>query len=212
MAVTRTTLSAAIKAGDLTIPVVSTATGFPAVGQILSPSQPVMIDQEMMFLVQVPAINILLVRSRGADGQQAVAHDVGAPVLTSASPGDFPVAGYGFSLTNPVEGPRTLTYGQSGAITLPPASLGGEALLNGAAALAMTLAAPPFYLTGTTFAILTQSAFAHVVSAPALFFTGAAGGPFGTLTFPAQIGAQVDLIAQNGVWNVSGINGAVVFT
>lgn len=212
MALSKTTLAAAIKPNDLVFSVASTATGFPAVGQIITPSQPILIDQEMMFLVQVNAPGLIQVRSRGSDGTLAVAHDITAPVVTSASPGDFLVPTAGFMTTTPLDSPRELTYGQSGTIVPPSQPNGSVAILNGPAAIAMTLAAPTPAIIGATLNIFTQTAFAHTISAPGLLLTGAAGGPFSTITFPAQIGAQVDLTAQGTFWSVSGVNGAVVFT
>ncbi len=212
MALTKTQLTAAIKASDLALPVASTATGFPGIGVISYPQQPVLIDQEMMFLIMVPAVNTLLVRCRGADGTLAVPHDITAPVITSAAPGDFLVPAPGFLTTTPLDSPREFTYGQSGPITPPAQPNGAMAILNGPSALAMTLAAPSLAVTGVTLTILTQTAFAHTVIAPGLIVTGAAGGPFSTITFPAAVGAQVDLVAQNGLWSVGGINGIVGYS
>ena len=212
MALTRTSLLAPIGASTLTLSVASTATGFPGVGVIVNPPQPIMVDQEVMFLVQVTAPGTLLVRSRGADGTPAEAHDISAPVVTSASPGDFPPPVPGFNITTPNEAPNLFYYGQNGAISQPLQPGGNIAALNGAAAIAMTLGAPSLAITGTVLQILTATAFAHTVSAPGLFQTGVAGGPFGTLTFPAQAGASVKLVAQQGFWAVLDSNGAVTFS
>lgn len=212
MPLTRTQLAAACKANDLTLSVVTTSTGFPGIGVISAPQQPLQVDQEMMFLVQVVAPNTILVRSRGADGTLAIPHDVGAPVTTSAAPGDFPAPAAGFTVTVPPESPSTRTYGQSGALVIPQQPAGGTAILNGPAALAMTLGAPSPALTGVLFTIFTQTPFAHTISLPGLLVTGAAGGPFSTITFPATVGAQVDLIEQGGFWSVGGSNGAVVYS
>src|SRR5258708_36022421 len=110
MALTRTFLSAAIKASDLLIPVSSTAIGYPPVATIVNPSQPVQIDNEIMFLVQVPVANQLLVRSRGSDGQVAIAHDVNAPVVTSATIADFQTLAPGQSTLHPLTAPDNVSY------------------------------------------------------------------------------------------------------
>jgi hypothetical protein len=216
MALVKTQLTSAITSGQLVFGVASTATGFPGVGIFSNPQQPLMVDQEMMFLVQVLSPGVIQVRSRGSDGRQAVAHDITAPVITSSSPSDFPLPGLGEWIINPIESNSIVTYGQSGTIVQPTAGSDATALLNGATAITMTLAAPNMAAMGVLLRISTGSAFAHVVSAPGLFLTGAAGGPFSTLTFPAQIGAWVDLVAENqagiGQWSVNGTNGAVIFT
>lgn len=212
MALIKTQLSAAIKVGDLVLPVVSTATGFPGIGIIPNPSQPILIEQEMMFLVQVTAPGSILVRSRGADGTAVVVHDIGAPVVTSSAPSDFPGITPGFWSTVPLEMPRELTYGQNGTIVAPNAPAGAVAILNGPSALTMLLAAPSLASTGVPLSILSQSAFSHTVSAPGLLLTGGAGGPFSTITFPAAVGAQADFIAQNGFWSLSSLSGAIVIS
>ena len=212
MPLTRTTLTAAIKAGDTLLPVASTATGFPSVGLITNPQQLVMIDEELMYLVQVPSINTILVRSRGTQGT-AVAHDIGSSVATSTSTSDFPELGVGGALQRPLSAPDVVTYGQDGAIAPPGATAAAMtmALLAKATAGAYTLAAPSLALTGVVLVLTSQTAAAHVVTATALYNTGAAGGPFSTATFPAQIGAALTLIASNGLWNVQNTNGAIVF-
>ena len=212
MALTKTQLTAAIKANDLVLAVANTTTGFPGIGVISYPQQPVLIEQEMMFLVQVTAPGTILVRGRGFDGTAAVPHDISAPVVTSAAPGDFPSITPGFWNTIPLEMPRELTYGQNGIIVAPVAPAGAVAILNGSVALVMTLAAPSLAATGVPLAILSQTAFSHTISAPGLLLTGGAGAPFSNITFPAAIGAQVDLIAQNGFWSVSSISGLITFS
>ena len=120
MALTRTTLTAPITSNQLTFGVASTVTGFPPVGSYVT--QPVVIDDESLFLVTTlvtGAPGTILVRGRGSDGTAAMPHDVGSPVLTSASPGDFPAVAPGFSTMRPVQLPDIVTYGQDGAIAVP---------------------------------------------------------------------------------------------
>ena len=64
MALTRTTLTAAITTSQTTFGVASTATGFPVVGTVAA-NQPLMIDDETMFLTGV-LVNIGSVRERVA--------------------------------------------------------------------------------------------------------------------------------------------------
>ncbi len=213
MALTRTTLTAAITASQLQFGVASTANAnFPAPGAAPLNYQPCMVDDEMMFLVSCPATGIVQVRMRGSDGSDAIAHDIGSTFVTSANPADFPVLQPGMSTILPVTRADIVTYGQSGAI-LVPIEASTYAFLAGTAALALTLGAPSLALNGIELTITSQSAFAHVVTATALYFTGAVNSPFTTATFPAVAGASMQLVAQNGVWNV--INASitpVVFT
>ena len=103
MALTRTTLTAAISANQLTFGVLSTATGFPAVGTQNAGNQPIVIDNEAMFLVGVPVAGTITVRNRGSDGTTATAHDVLASVITSPTAADFPPLAPGLSTLFPVE-------------------------------------------------------------------------------------------------------------
>jgi hypothetical protein len=210
MALTRVTLTSAIKASDLTIPVSSTSTGFPPVGQIVNtPLQMVQIDDEFMFLVQVLAPGVLQVRMRGADGTFADSHDVNASVITSAVVTDFPAPTVGQSTIRPAFAPDLEAYGQSGVIVVPTQDT--KAFLSGTSAQAMTLGAPSLSSNGTELVVTSQGAFAHTIVATSLFDTGIGGSPFSTATFAAQPGATVWLVAQNGLWNVANSNG-VTFT
>jgi hypothetical protein len=165
-----------------------------------------------MFLVQVLAPGSILVRSRGSDGEQAVPHDLAAPVVTSASPGDFPAIAANNFTTAPIGGVQAMTYGQNGAIALPADGNEMLATLNGPVALAMTLGAPSVGALASTIIITSGSAFAHTVSAPSLVLTGTTITPLSTITFPAFAAANVELVSQNGLWSVVGSNGAVTFT
>ena len=219
MALVRVTLTAAITSSQLTFGVSSTSSqAFPAVGAPPVGYQPFMIDDEMSFLVSCPAVNIVTVRCRGADGTEAVAHDVGSTVVTSASPIDFPAIQPGGLVLKNVWAPDIVTYGQDGVIT-PPIEGFTVAFLAKATAGAYTLGAPSLALNGIILQLTSQTAAAHTVTTPGasgstgLFFTAASGSPFTIATFGTQIGSSVQLVAQNGAWNVinSSIT-AVTFT
>jgi hypothetical protein len=209
VALTRTFLTAAIKANDLVLNVASTATGFPPLGILGANHQPVLVDNELMFIYNVPVAGQLIVRGRGSDGTQAVAHDINASVVTSTNPADFPANPVGLSTLHPPSFPDAVTYGQSGAITIPVKDT--KIFLAGTTAMTMTLAAPSFALKGVELFITSETAQAHVLSAPLLLDTGAAGSPFSTATFPAQLGVSLILILQNGLYNVQAVNGTIVF-
>ena len=208
MALSRTTLTTAISASQLTFPVASTATGFPPVGTVAA-NQPIVIEDETMFLTGVPVAGTIVVRGRGSDGTPAIAHDIGSPVVTSATPGDFPALPIGFSTLRPVEFPDNVTYGQDGAVAVPVQPT--NAFFAKTSAAAMTLAAPSLALNGITLTITSQTAFAHVLTATALINNGATGSPFTTVTFPAFPGASLTLEAQNGLWNVQASQGTFTY-
>ena len=211
MPLTRTTLTSAIKTSDLVWAVASTATGFPAVGVYANPPQPVLVDDEVAFLVQVLAPGSILVRSRGSDGTAAGPHDIGSAVITSAAPGDLPALNAGSSSLRVPDQPDIVTYGQDGIIAVPTEPI-TVAYLAKSSAGAFTLAAPSLALNGLLLILTSQTAAAHVLTATTLLNTGASGSPFSTATFPAFVGVSLTLIAQNGLWNVQNTQGAIVFT
>lgn len=97
--------------------------------------------------------------------------------------------------TSPWLNPPTLVPGD---FTINPNSPGLFRLSKGSAA-AITLPAPR---AGTDdykqIAIVSDSAFAHVITATGLLKTGAAA--VNTATFAAFVGANVVLMAFNGLW------------
>ena len=207
MALTRTTLTSAITANQLTFGVASTAaSGFPAVGAAPLTAQPLTIDGETMMLVSSPALNTITVRSRGSNGSAAVGHDVGAAVVTGLA-SEFPAFDAGQSTLQPLTSADIVTYGQDGAIAIPTGWTIAKIAKGSAAAL--TLGAPPLARDGLLLSLVSLTAFAHVVTTPGvtgltgLFQYDASGGPFTTMTFIAQPGTTVDLIAQGGFWVVN---------
>ena len=210
MALTRTFLTAPVQPGDLVWTVNSVA-GFPAIGTIIGQgnAQPVLCDNEFAFLVQVLNATQIKVRSRGSDGTLAKFHDINSSVVTSASNSDFPLTPPGESVLKPPFFPDVSSYGSDGAITVPTKD--AKALLTKTSAGAYTLAAPSVANNGTELVISSTTGFAHVITTVSLLDTGVAGSPFNTATFPAQPGASLYLLAQNGLWNVvaPGVSGMV---
>jgi hypothetical protein len=209
MALTQTTLSAAITASQVQFGVTSTSTGFPVVGtQNAQPPQPIQINGEIMYLTGVPAANTIVVRCRGSEGTVAAAHDVLSPVITSATVTDFPAIAPGqlIPIDPAVDNPATL--GADGAIPVP---LGPVVYnINKGSAAALTLAAPSLSLNGTRVVITSQTAFAHVVTATTLIADAVTGSPHTTATFAAFKGATITLVAENGLWNVVSATGVAV--
>ncbi len=95
--------------------------------------------------------------------------------------------------------PPMTYYAASGAIAVGI----GTAVLNGAAALAMTLAAPLASQDGVVLRIVAETAKAHMVTTPA---SGINGGST-IITFAAE-GDSVTLQAMNQTWVVTAIGGS----
>lgn len=197
MALAQTTLTAAVTASQLTLPVASIA-AFPPVGTKFV-NQPVLIDAEYMFCVGVNATSIV-VRGRGSEGTAAAAHDVLAAVVTSALPGDFPAVMAGQTTPIDVTEDNVITMGADGAIVVPVSDT--VININKGSAAALTLAAPAIASNGVTLRITSQTAFAHVVTATALIADAVSGSPHGIATFAAFKGSTLTLVAENGLWNV----------
>jgi hypothetical protein len=211
MAIARTTLSAAITATQIQFAVASTAaTGFPAVGAAPLGYQPLWVDDECMFLVSVPVAGQVIVRSRGAEGTEAIIHDLGSTVVTTPTPAiDFPANAPGQVVLRPVANDDIITQGTAtGAITIVPGEFSQTIFLAPTTGGVWTFAAPSLVMNGQRVTFTSQVALAHTITVPGvtgstgLYNTGATGGPFTIMTFPAFIGASVTLEAQNGSWNV----------
>lgn len=201
MALTRTSLSAACGASDLTLSITSTSSGFPAVGVYASPPQILQVDGEKMLIQVVPLAGICKVMQRGYDGTYAQAHDVLAPVATSATPGDFVGVAQGAVDTRPPYVDDIVTVGQNGVIAVPIRNT--TFLLTKATALASTtLAAPGKDQDGLRLTFTNQTNAAHVITATSLFGDGVTGAPHSTATFGAFIGASLVVVADNGLWNL----------
>jgi hypothetical protein len=208
MALTETTLAADIGPNDTIIKLTST-TGYPAVGAAQGGNNTrIQIDGEYMYHVETIASGTIRVRSRGADGTLAVAHDILANV-SMGTPSDFAAYPAGAVNPRPPYYDDIVSVGEDGAISVPLKNT--TIFLTKATALGTTtLAAPTAAQNGLRLTITSQTAAAHVITATALVADGAAGSPEDTMTFAAQIGASVLLVASDGVWNVISLNGVTV--
>lgn len=188
MALTRTTISAAVSADALIIPVTS-ASGF-AAGNFLR------VDNEFMQVVSVSGTNVS-VRSRGDFGSAAVAHNILAPAttgLTSDLP-DFPM---GQSAQVQPEGQTIVTASVDGALNIPNQNT--LVLVQKAGVCAMTLAAPTTAQDGLVLTILSATANAHTVTYTAGFYGDTTSSD--VATFAAKVGASMTIQAQGGKWGV----------
>lgn len=199
MALTRTSLTAAIGPSDLTIPVTST-TGFPTVGAI-GLRQMMQVDDEYMLIEVVPVANTVRVMQRGYNGTTGTAHDILAPVITSSAVADFANIPVGTNVSRPPFFDDVQSVGQNGIIPVPVRNT--TYLLTKATALASTtLAAPGKDQDGLQVTFTSQTAAAHVITATSLLGDAVSGSPHTTATFAAFIGASLVVKADNGIWNV----------
>lgn len=199
MALTRTSLTAAIGPSDLTLAVTST-TGFPVVGAVGS-RQLMQVDDEYMIVEVVPVANVVKVAQRGYNGTAGTAHDILAPVVTSSVAADFANIPVGAEVSRPPFFEDVQSVGQNGIIPVPVRNT--VYLLTKATALASTtFAAPGKDQDGLQVTFTSQTAAAHVITATSLWGDAVSGSPHTTATFAAFIGASLTVKADNGLWNV----------
>lgn len=100
----------------------------------------------------------------------------------------------------------SVNFATNGALTK---TTGTKALTKGSAG-AYTLAAPTAAEEGAEVTIVSDSAFAHVVTATALINDGVTGGAKTTMTFAAFVGASIRLLAHNLKWTVVAKNAVTI--
>lgn len=188
MALTRTTIAAAISADALTIPVTS-ATGF-AAGNFIR------VDNEYMMVVSITGTSIS-VRSRGDLGSAAVAHNILAPATTGLL-SDLPNFPMGQAAQVDPNAQTIVTASVDGALDIPVQNT--LVLVQKAGVCAMTLAAPTTAQDGLEVTILSATANAHTVTYTAGFYGDTTSSD--VATFAAKVGASMTIKAQGGKWGV----------
>lgn len=188
MALTRTTIAAAISADALTIPVTS-ATGF-AAGNFIR------VDNEYMMVVSITGTSIN-VRSRGDLGSAAVAHNILAPATTGLL-SDLPNFPMGQAAQVDPNAQTIVTASVDGALDIPVQNT--LVLVQKAGVCAMTLAAPTTAQDGLEVTILSATANAHTVTYTAGFYGDTTSSD--VATFAAKVGASMTIKAQGGKWGV----------
>lgn len=201
MAITATTLSAAVGVTDSTIAVAS-ATGITAPNFTTGAGITwLLVDQEFMLVISVSGTVITVIR--GQNGTAQAAHVTSAQVQIGL-PTDFPT--FGEILSSSMTGkqtegalnwPATFLTGTADAI---PAGVAGIYVVKTGAADLMTLAAPTAAQEGNVIQIWSDTAFAHTLTATALLAGGTALKT--TATFPAFRGAGMILRVCNLVYHV----------
>lgn len=154
------------------------------------------IEDEFAVVTKVVG-TIVTLRSRGDLGTSARAHNILAAVVFG-DPTDFGAVPPARHRTQTQEAPGYTSYGASGPIDLPTKDT--TVVLNGAAALAMTLADPSRWMDGLRLTILSAGAAAHTVTDPAGFNAG--GAAVDVATFAAAVGNNLVLEASSGKWLV----------
>lgn len=192
MALTNTTLAAAVAFNDVTIRLTS-ATGF-------ADQQLIRVDNEIM--AQAGAADGVVVRvRRGLDGTAVVAHGILADVVTGLT-GDFPAPPPGV----PVMLPPTIVSGRNTLgtdVTINTADLPKGDLtyvITKATAAAITLSAPSKAQNGLKLTFRSATAAAHTVTSAAGFYGDA--GSSDIATFAAKNGASMTIEANAGSWGV----------
>lgn len=203
MAITATTLAAAIGASDTTINVAS-ATGITGPNFTAGTGITVLfIDQEFLVVIGTPVGTFVPVL-RGQFGTASAAHVTGSQVQIGL-PGDFST-NFGefvkssmtvFETIGAQNFPATFLAGTADAI---PAGVAGFYVVKTGSADLMTLAAPTAAQEGNIIQIWSDTAFAHTLTATSLLAGGTALKT--TATFPAFRGAGMVLRVCNLVYHV----------
>ena len=196
MAETTTTISAAVGATDLIIPVTS-ATGFTA-GNYLR------LDNEFMVVTAVSGTNIS-VRARGDKGTGAVAHNI-LGIANTGLDSDLATQPLGQAAQIDPQFPTIVTYSAAAAIAIPNQNT--LVVLNGASARAMTLAGPAKDQDGLTLTVLNGSAMAHTVTYTAGFYGDTTSSD--VITFAAKVGASFICVARGGTWGLLGLTNCTI--
>lgn len=196
MALTATTLGAAVTVSDTKITVAS-ATSL-AIGSL------VRVDGEMMkvtkgYIAGSTSVPVL----RGQDGTANIAHASGGGVVHGTG-SDFSTPAPQTVVQYPIAGRarQMVNYGAAGAITLPTPGSDVLAVINGTNALAMTLAVPTKDMDGCMLWIASDGAGAHTVTVASGI--GGAGSAYDVITINATAPVVLGpLVAMNSLWNMA---------
>ena len=191
MALVNTTLAAAVGITDNVI-VVASATSLTA-GRIIK------IDGEYLKINQAYTSGTTVGVTRGQEGSVTAAHQSGANVMTAlASDLAAAPASVNESVLNAGQMSVTTTsYSAAGAIAFG-LSQWTVAIINGTAALAMTITNPTKDQDGCYLHIVANGKAAHTVTYTAGIGNG--GASFDVGTFSATLAMSSLLVACNGFW------------
>ncbi len=151
-----------------------------------------LVDGEKM-LVTDASLSPTLGVTRGEAGTSASLHNTLAPVVYGLT-SDFTQQ----ATTDGVAGASVISYGVSGAITVPINNC--TIYLTKATAAAMTLAGPANDQTNVV-TVVSLTAAAHTLTYTAGFYQNTTSSD--VVTFPSTSGACWIFQAKNGVWNAT---------
>lgn len=172
--------------------------------------------EEMKVIGPVPAVATTPVPVlRGQEGTFNQVHPIAAQVKILTKPsaqssGDYPAIGSPGSLGLSVPAAPVLerrSYSAAGAIVLPTLGNNMLAILNGVAALAMTIANPSIAQDGARLFVMGNGKAAHTVTYAAGM--GNVGATADVVTMAAAQAQALEYVACGGFWVFSGINTAV---
>ena len=201
MALTQTTLAAAVGVNDSTIKVTAT-TGF-AVGNLIR------VDNEVMAQTAAASGTSIPVR-RGLEGSAQVAHGILSAVATGLTT-DLPNPSPGLIVAVKAGDPARVTLGADATLGAADLNIAGTTyVIAKATAAAITLGAPTVAQDGLTLVFISATAAAHVITATGLFDDGVTGGSKNAATFAAFIGATIVIQANRGKWAVVSLKAVTV--
>ena len=191
MALVTTTLAAAVAVADNVITVVSATS--------LTAGRLIRIDGEYMEINQAYTGGVIVGVLRGQEGSVTAAHQSGANVVTALA---SDLASAPSQVNEGVLYPgqmsvTTTSYSAAGAIAFG-LSQWTVAIINGTAALAMTIANPTKDQDGCYLHIVANGKAAHTVTYTAGLGNG--GASFDVGTFSATLAMSSLLVACNGFW------------
>lgn len=190
MAITKTTLSAAITNNQLQFGITS-ATNFTVGRQVK-------VDNEYIGAITAVSGTTITVRGRGDQGTAGVAHAILAPIEVGDA-ADWPIVTPGNVNEIPPSQDDFLTIGADGAIAVPVKNTTVE--INKATAIAATLGDPSKASDGIQLTVVAGTAVAHVVVNTTGFNAG--GTTVDTATFGGAIGDNFTATALSGTWVIT---------
>ncbi len=191
MALATTTLSAAVAASDVSIVVASAASV--AAGRVL------IVDQEIMKVASSYSSGTTIPVLRGQDGSVTAAHKVTANV-THGLASDFANPTAQTVVTYPTVRARVVTSitATTSTLTLPPAGSDLFVVLNGTAAITLTIPVPTKDMDSCEITFASNGVAQHILT-----FTGGlsgAGSSYDQVTINATAPAAFRAVACNGLW------------
>ncbi len=193
MSLATTTLSSAVATTDTVIVLASAAS--------VAGGRYVIIDQEVMKVVSSYSTGTTVGVLRGQDGTPTAAHKITANV-THGLASDFALPGPQAGTTYPIADRcvqiQSLTATTS-TLALPPAGTDLRLILNGTAAITLTVPVPTKDMDGNVLVIVSNGVAQHLLT-----FTGGlsgAGSNYDVVTINATAPAAFSFIACNGLWS-----------